>query len=214
MAVKLIEDTGFGQLGLWEITESVDQLLELLNPKIEELTGFVHFRHEGRRKEWLATRLLVKKMRGHNTEIGYYSDGKPRLLNLHGNISISHASGFVAIYYHPNFQPGIDIEPISRNVIRVANKFLSLEELKDCNFENQLSNKELVLRWCAKEAVFKMVPYSEIDFGSQIACKAKPLNTNEGKMSATFKTSDISVEIPLNFRLINDLLIVWGYLEN
>ena len=78
----------------------------------------------------------------------------------------------MVIYLHPEEQPGIDIELITRNVAKAARRFLSAEELKDCMAGDQLSNKDLMLRWCAKEAVFKMVPFSDVDFASQIACIA------------------------------------------
>ena len=70
-----------------------------------------------------------------------------------------------------------------------------------------------MLRWCAKEAVFKMVPFNNVDFASQIVCDAQPLNTNEGVFSATFISAEATLHIPLHFRLIGDMLMVWGDLK-
>jgi len=211
MSVSFIEDTGVGQLGLWEISESTEKLLALLRPEPDEVELFLKFRNDLRRKEWLATRLLVRQMRGQDSRIGYDPSGKPILTNSPGFLSITHAAGFVAIYYHPDCHPGIDIELITRNVERVAQRFLSAREREDCTFENILSNKDLMLRWCAKEAVFKMVPISDIDFASQIECYAVPLQGNEGNMITIFISSNRSIQIPLQFRLIGDLLMVWGH---
>ena len=211
MSVSFIEDNGGGQLGLWEITESTERLLALLKPEPEEVEQFLKFHNELRRKEWLATRLLIRQMRGQASRINYDPSGKPILVNSPGFLSITHAAGFVAIYYHPDSHPGIDIELITRNVERVAQRFLSAREREDCTFENILSNKDLMLRWCAKEAVFKMVPFSDIDFASQIACHAMPLYNNEGRMNAIFTSANSSIQIPLQFRLIDDLLLVWGH---
>ena len=170
MAIKFIEHIGEGLLGFWEIKETAEQLLETLNPETEELERYQSLRNDLRRKEWLAARLLLQKMTGGNSKISYDPAGKPHLVNTPGHISISHSSNCVVIYLHPEEQPGIDIELITRNVAKAARRFLSAEELKDCMAGDQLSNKDLMLRWCAKEAVFKMVPFSDVDLPSQIAC--------------------------------------------
>lgn len=212
MAIKFIETEKDGQLGFWEITETTEQLLALLNPDTADLENFNRFRNERRKREWLATRLLLKQMTGCNSKIDYDPAGKPQLADLPGHISISHTSNCVVIYFHPTHQPGIDIELITRSVERSAGKFLSRDELNDCMKDNQLSNEDLLLRWCAKEAVFKMVPYSDIDFARQISCTAEQLSTKEGDFNATFTSSGISLQIPLHFRRIGDVLMVWGHL--
>ncbi len=213
MAIKFIEHRGKGLLGFWEIKETAEQLLETLNPEAEELERYQSLRNDLRKKEWLAVRLLLQKMTGSDTKIDYDPAGKPNLVNTPGNISISHSSNCVVIYLHTEEQPGIDIELITRNVTKAARKFLSADELKDCMVDDQLSNKDVMLRWCAKEAVFKMVPISDIDFASQIACIAQPLTTNEGVFSATFTSKEGSLHIPLNFRCIGDILMVWGHIK-
>ena len=210
MAVKFIEQTENGLIGFWEITESTDYLMSLLRPDEQELANYLLFRNELRKREWLAVRLLLRQMTGTTSKIGYDPAGKPVLLNSPGYISITHTSERVAICYHPELHPGIDIELISRNTERAARKFLSTEELEDCTIDGHLSNKDLLLRWCAKEAVFKMVPFKDIDFASQIACKSAPLINPEGEMSATFTDKGLKLHIPLNYRLIGEILMVWG----
>ncbi len=213
MAVKFIENMGRGLIGFWEITETVDQLMELLDHEEEELENFHLYRNELRKKEWLAVRLLLKHMAGENSKINYDPAGKPMLVNSPGHISISHSSNCAVIYFHPDLHPGIDIESISRQVQRAARKFLSVEEMRDCTVENQLSNKDLLLRWCAKEAVYKMVPFSDIDFASQIACVALPVHSGAGVLQATFTKENFSFNIHLNYRIIGEILMVWGTLQ-
>lgn len=213
MGTKFIEYTGGGQLGYWEITETTDQLLSLLAPKDEELNSFLQLRNELRKREWLAARLLLRQMTDNMSKISYDPTGKPLLVNSTGHISISHSSNRVVIYLHPKQQPGIDIELITRNVERPARKFLSSKELEDSTIGGQLSNKDLMLRWCAKEAVFKMVPYTDIDFASQIECQAPPLNAAEGELTATFSAAGVILNIPLHFRRIGEMLMVWGHIE-
>jgi phosphopantetheinyl transferase len=213
MAVKFIENHNNGFLGCWEITEETEHLFSLYNPVEEELEKYRRYRNETRKREWLAARLLLQEMTGSKSKISYDPSGKPVLANTTGHISISHTSGFVVILFHPSLHPGIDIELITRNIERAARSFLSARELAECTFEGRLSNKDLMLRWCAKEAVFKMVPYSNIEFASQIYCTAEPLEAKEGELTAIFSLTGVNLNIPLQFRCIGDLLMVWGFLK-
>ena len=213
MAVKFIEKIDRGLIGFWEITETAAQLMELLDPGIDELKNLLHYRNEMRKKEWLAVRLLLQQMTGKSSKISYDAAGKPLLVNIPGHISISHSSNCAVIYFHPELNPGIDIESISRKVERAARKFLSEKELKDCTVGNLLSNKDLLLRWCAKEAVYKMVPFSDIDFASQIVCTTCPVISDAGELEVTFTADITSLNIHLNYRIIDEILMVWGTLE-
>lgn len=210
MGIKFIENIPEGKIGYWEICETTEQLMDLLHPGVLELEGYLQFRNELRKKEWLAARLLLKKMTGNDSFIKYNHDGKPLLQGSAGHISISHSSNCVVIYYDEQRQPGIDIELITRNVERAARKFLSPAELKDCTLNGLLSNKDLMLRWCAKEAVFKMVPYSNIDFASQIHIEASPLNSVSGELTTTFINNEARQIIRLHYRLVGEMLMVWG----
>jgi 4'-phosphopantetheinyl transferase len=210
MAVKFIEQTGNGLIGFWEITEPTDLMMTDLQPDEQDLAGYKLFRNETRKREWLAARLLLRQMTGKSSKIDYDPAGKPVLINTPGYISITHSAERVAICYHQDLHPGIDIELISRNTERAAKKFLSPEELNDCTINGHLSNKDLLLRWCAKEAVFKMVPFKEIDFASQIACQAAPLINMEGELTATFRSKSLKLHIPLHYRLVDKILMVWG----
>ena len=62
MAFKFIEHRDNGLLGLWEITETTEELQALLTPKNEELESFLQLKNELRKREWLAVRLLLQQM--------------------------------------------------------------------------------------------------------------------------------------------------------
>lgn len=213
MAVKFIEHLEEGVIGFWEISESTEYLIELLSPKHEDFEHFLLLKNELRKKEWLAVRLLLRQMTGADSRISYDSEGKPILVNLPGYISISHSSNCAVIYFHPKEHPGIDIELVTRNVTKAAKRFLSEKEWSDCTINDQPSNKEMMLRWCAKEAVFKMVPCSNVDFASQIICIASPFICDEGNLKATFCSEIKSYNITLQYRLIGEILMVWGHLK-
>jgi hypothetical protein len=152
-------------------------------------------------------------MIGNSSKISYDADGKPLLVNFPGHISISHSSSCAAIYFHPEDQPGIDIELVTRSVTKVSRKFLNIEELNDCMIGDHPSNKEMMLRWCAKEVVFKMFPFSNIDFAGQISCISTPFISDEGTLKAIFSSEDHNYTINLKYRLIGEILMVWGHLK-
>lgn len=117
-----------------------------------------------REKEQKAVRELVAAMLQYKTsigepsrtdepvEIGHEESGKPILKGWH--ISISHTKGYAAVLLSKNHEVGIDIEYVSDRVKRIADRFLRLDEQAE-------SVTDLLLHWCAKEAVYKL--YSEQD---------------------------------------------------
>lgn len=121
-----------------------------------------------REKEQKAVRELVAAMLQYKTSIGESSrtddtveitheeSGKPVLDGWH--ISISHTKGYAAVLLSKNHEVGIDIEYVSDRVKRIADRFLRPDE----QAENTI---DLLLHWCAKEAVYKL--YSEQDLTFQ-----------------------------------------------
>jgi 4'-phosphopantetheinyl transferase EntD len=121
-----------------------------------------------REKEQKAVRELVAAMLQYKTsigessrtddtvEIGHKESGKPILKDWH--ISISHTKGYAAVLLSKNHEVGIDIEYVSDRVKRIADRFLRPDE----QAENTI---DLLLHWCAKEAIYKL--YSELDLTFQ-----------------------------------------------
>ncbi len=213
MAIKFIENCSDGKLGFWKISEPTDQLISLVDLTVEDNETFLQFRNENRKREFLATRALLKQMKSKTSGIEYDSNGKPHLTDSSENISISHSSGCVVIFLHPVHHPGVDIEMMTRDVKRFAGRFLSSDELEDCTFNGEVSNKELMLRWCAKEAVFKMVPFTNVDFATQISVVARPICTLEGTFKAFFSSQESIVPIDLHYRCLGEMMMVWGSLK-
>lgn len=121
-----------------------------------------------REKEQKAVRELVAAMLQYKTSIGESSrtdepveitheeSGKPVLDGWH--ISISHTKGYAAVLLSKSHEVGIDIEYVSERVKRIADRFLRPDEQAE-------SVTDLLLHWCAKEAIYKL--YSEQDLTFQ-----------------------------------------------
>ena len=166
------------KIALWEITETLDELLQL-----SHVISTADLNTEKRKKEWIASRLLLKKI-SPNTTISYNEFGAPKLNN--GNyISISHSKGLVAVIISQQ-QVGIDIEEISEKALRVSSKFISTNNLKF------LTTEKATLIWCCKEAVYKWCQKGNIDFIKDIIIQPFLLE-EKGEIKAEFKNAMITL---------------------
>lgn len=150
-------------LGVWLITESVAELIDLL-PESQRLYAedyIATIKSEHRVLEWLATRALLLELVGEEKTIAKNSYGKPYLSDNSYNISISHTkNNLVAIILHKQCVVGIDIEVISDRVTKISDRFISEKEFVDVTqpIIHQL------LHWSAKEVMFKIINENEINF--------------------------------------------------
>lgn len=150
------KDASLTTLAIWEITESLDKLVETTRLNKEETIRFKKFKHKKRKVEWLATRQLLQSLPAYNNcEILYNKEGKPSLSNGY-QISISHTKGFVALLLHPSLPVGIDIQVIKPNIGKATQLFMNKNEMTQFK---QTTTKEdldkLHIYWCAKEALYK-----------------------------------------------------------
>jgi phosphopantetheinyl transferase len=177
-------------IAIWEITETLEELLQLSNT-----ISTADLNTEKRKKEWLASRLLLNDINP-NYSISYNAFGAPELSN--GSfISISHSKGLVAIIISKE-QVGIDIEEISEKALRVSSKFVSTNNLKD------LTAEKATLIWCCKEAVFKWHQKGEVDFIADI--QLHPFESMEkGGITAEFRNT----QLILNYQKIHNHYLVY-----
>ena len=177
-------------IAIWEITETLEELLQLSNT-----ISTADFNTEKRKKEWLASRLLLNDINP-NYSISYNAFGAPELRN--GSfISISHSKGLVAIIISQQ-QVGIDIEEISEKALRVSSKFVSTNNLK------ALTAEKATLIWCCKEAVFKWHQKGELDFIADIKLHSFE-NMKKGEIRAEFRNT----QLILNYQKIHNHYLVY-----
>lgn len=211
MAVIQIEKIEDGLFGLWKITEELEELLPMANLSSPDLETWTAIKAIQRKKEWLATRALLNELTGHRNQISYYPDGRPFLEGLSMNISISHTKGYAAVLLQERKIPGIDIELNTRSAEKVAARILSLEELDSCRENEGYSNKKLLTHWCAKEAIFKMVPEHSVSYLNQIHILLNDLVEEGLEFRGTYKSPARTVSLRLFYKSFEELIIVWGW---
>lgn len=214
MPLILHENIEKGEIGLWKVTEEVEALLLMAKLSIPDVLTYSLISATHRKREWLATRALLQELSHEPCLIKYHSDGRPYLENSPVNISISHSTGYVAVLLHTSGAPGIDIELINRQVGRVASRFLSPDELAACNENAERSNHRKLLHWCAKEAIFKMVPFSDIEFATHIRILINKSDLDSGTFQGFFNDKTGPIPITLYYNITNEVLIVWGWVDH
>lgn len=213
MPLTLHLNIGNGEIGIWKVSEEIEELHLLANLSVSDLITYSGITARHRKKEWLATRTLLNELISEPQLIKYHNDGRPYLENCPINISISHSSGYIAILLHTTSIPGIDIELRSRQVGRVASRFLSTDELNTCNDDTELSNHRKLMYWCAKEAIFKMIPLSNIEFSTDIQVLINDSDEDSGTFQGIFNDKSGLLPITLYYKLLSEVLIVWGSID-
>lgn len=146
------------RLAIWHITESTNELVQLIpNGNELYLQAKNKFKSESRIKEWIAVRILLYSLTGKNEYIYYKSNGAPFLKDSKFQISISHTKGYASIALSEKYDVGIDIERISNKVERVKSKFTS-----DSETSNNILKLHLI--WSAKESTYKLLQIEGLDF--------------------------------------------------
>ena len=150
--MPIIFKTDSPMLGVWRMTECSDELLAMLGRREDYRPFLERVNAETRRREHLASRVLLARLLGYEAQVGYRQDGAPFLFGSSLHISISHTRDYAAVIVGE--QPvGIDIEYRSDRVWKIRERFLSSEELAMLDPTNEV--EQLLICWCVKEALFK-----------------------------------------------------------
>lgn len=147
-----------------------------------EIERFFEFKHEKRKKEFVATRFLKHQLFGYQ-EIKYSPHGAP-YFDISNFISISHATHLVGIASNENFQIGFDIEKISSKTKTIFPKYLNDFEQSIIDVSDEV---DLTIAWSLKESLYKLAGRKLIDFKKDLLLleknndliRAKICNPNE-----------------------------------
>ena len=189
MGLIFLKKEKFCSIGVWEISESVNEL-----KAFSEEVKFDQIKSEKRRLEMLAVNALLKEMCG-NAKLDYNKYGAP-FLDINKKISISHTKQFVAIIVS-ELKSGIDIEINSERVLKIKNKFLSV------NDNTNKTQEDLTIAWSTKECIFKWYQKGNLNFKDDILIQ---------KINHSSKTIEVFFDknlFILNFLKINNHILVY-----
>ncbi len=149
-------------LGVWKISESVDELLSMIQFSEGERETFEKFKLKSRQAHWLSYRLAIRELLGDDCPCDFFYDehGKLHFANLNYSLSVTHSGLYSGVIISKQHYVGIDIEKLGERINILAHKFLNEEELIRLPEENQ--HKFLTVIWSAKEALYKLYGKSEV----------------------------------------------------
>jgi 4'-phosphopantetheinyl transferase len=162
-------------LGLWEISESLEELSGLVDPGVFDREKFAKQTSTKRKKESLAVLCLLEVMLEEPVRISHDQDGKPCLENERFKISISHSALYAAVYLNKHRAVGVDIQKVKPDIGRGMDYFLNNKE------QFWVDKTDFILMnilWSAKESVYKYAGIKDLDPRNQVVIDAfKPKQT-------------------------------------
>ena len=194
-------------ISIWEIVESEEELLNLCSIPNDEIEELQLTKSVARRREKLAVRALLNELFDGKVYLGHHDNGRPFLQNSLTEISISHTNRYVCVLTHPEESVGVDIESLNRDFSAVEMKALSIEEIE--NLSEKSRNLHLAIHWSAKEAIYKRMSLSDVDFSKQIEIK-RFTPRESGEIDAVFITRDgQEMEFEVNYETFDNHILAW-----
>lgn len=197
-------------LGVWEITETREELLGMLSPENQKKAkrNLSTIKSKKRQLEWLSTRVVLQILTNDNKTVKHTSQGQPYLSDDSYQISISHSKDYVVVLLHKHKRVGVDIENYSNRVLRIEDRFISANEYIDPN--NRVLH--LILHWCAKETLYKLMDSTEIIFKEHLCIEPFKIE-NKGIIKASELLTDKKTNFVIYYEVHDQYVLTWGMLD-
>lgn len=185
---------------VWKITSSYED--QIKNPLLNtaELISVNELKNEKRKKEFLSSRIALKKIFNKDLELKHHTSGKPFIKEAK-YLSISHSSNFLALAYGDE-NIGIDIEKPQNRMVKLIPRVLSEIELME--FKKEPSIDLACKLWGAKEAILKYVGDRNLNYKEEIKAENIQLGI------ATYLKMNFKVE----FEKIENMILTYVVRSN
>lgn len=207
---QVVVDEKTCKLALWHVTETVDELLQLCPSNKAYYNELIeNMRSERRQKEVLASRVLINHLCGHEQQVCYHDNGQPYLSGVNQSVSISHSGEYVAVILSTSIRVGVDLEAYSDKALRVARKFIHVEDVLPTELAGSkdwaLEVKQHVLAWSAKESFYKYV-------GSALLVDYKrylSLQATDDSFTAKESATGHAYQAQVHYHMGEDFVLTW-----
>lgn len=206
---ELDQDTRFA---IWRIEESAEELIARLQLDEREQAILESLNQGKRRLHWLATRVLLRYMLNTPDFIECQADanGKPYLVNLPQQISLTHSFDYAAVMLGEQKAVGIDLELVSPKIFNIARKFMHESELDFIEVVEDSERRKLTLYacWCAKEAVYKLQGDKGVSFRENM--RIAPFHFQEqGMMQVVLSVGDETEALNVYYERFQDYMLAY-----
>ena len=191
-------------LGIWQADEPLEELLSLLPAHVD--CSQIAQVHDKRKKEWLASRVLVytllKQFTPADAVLTKDAFGKPYFEGLQLYVSISHSPSLAAVILSDKYEVGIDIEQLSQKALRVASKFLNEAEKK----YTALNENQTCLYWSAKETLYKLYGRKQLIFKDNLILSP---GSEQNILEGCIKTAEISKLYQIKYDFLQNHVLTY-----
>ena len=211
---KTINFSATTQILVWEITESLEELLSKVDLKEKTQNRLNGMKSELHQRAFLSVRMLLKEAGYTDFDLHYDEFGKPYLSPNERHtepveVSITHSHQFSAIIISDE-TVGIDIEMQREKILRIADKFVNDEELSRLrSFDQNDYIRKLTVKWGAKEAIFKIRNEKGISFKDHIRVNVFEMNDEETRSQLSFE--GITREFRIVFEEFEGFTLVYAF---
>lgn len=196
-------------LGFWSITETTEELTDLLQ-KIRPQQEIRIFKSETRQREWLASRILAYLLLQDYTDEPYLlssdENGKPVFTGTEFQVSISQSGGEAAVILSSCYEVGIDIEIIREKITQMAYKFLSDQE-------QAFADADVVrtcLYWSAKETLYKLYSQKKLLFRENLGLgPVLEMETGKGILDGKIKVNDFDKNYAVHYEKNDNFILTY-----
>ena len=185
---------------VWKMTSSYKNQIKSHLLNLDELTSAKELKNEKRKKEFISSRIALKKIFNKELELKHHKSGRPFIKEAK-HLSISHSSNFLALAYGDE-NIGIDIEKPQNRMVKLMPKILS--ELELMEFKKKPSIDLACKLWGAKEAILKYVGEKKLNYKEDIKAENIQLGI------ATYLKMNFQVE----FEKIEDMILTYVVRSN
>lgn len=205
---KTINYNSTTKILVWEITESLEELLGNVVLKEKTQLRLNRMKSEIHQRAFLSVRMLLQESGFNDFDLHYDEFGKP-YLSCHHHISITHSHQFSAIIISEE-TVGIDIELQREKIIRIADKFVNIAELDRLkSFDTEDYIRKLTVKWGAKEAIFKIRNEKGISFKDHI--QVNSFEIQDKKTFAQLHFEGIAQEFKIVFEEFENFTLVYAF---
>ncbi|GAA4375667.1 4'-phosphopantetheinyl transferase family protein [Hymenobacter koreensis] len=198
-------------LGLWQLTESVEELLA----QVPAASGYAEHLPAGRDPErprqWLAARALVHALLPQLSDApGYVRNhavtNQPFIEQLPSfGLSLSHSGPWVAALLTPAGRVGIDVELVRPKARQLAAKFLTETERADAGDDDV----KYSLNWSAKETLYKLYSRRRLLFKEHILLDPY-VRQESGIFTGHLLTDEASSQHRIQYECLSpDCVLTW-----
>lgn len=205
--VDYISLEGNDIIGVWENTETLEELLFNLQPVEEMLAKYNALYLPKRQKEFCITNLLVREIYGSKMLIDKDNCGKPSFRHSNYKISISHADQYSAVYLSENKECGVDVELIDNRMPLLARRFVS--EYESLYITKGKDVTYISIIWCVKEAIYKWYAKRGLNFKENMIIHPFTILQSGGPVYYEFIKDHKKFTNIAHYQIFNNHVIAW-----